>query len=86
MISMLVKMAPAAATKEDVCGKPLMNALIAAKEVETSTTKMEKTTDKASHTPSLSRHSSPIVSKGNGIPIDAYEFTNELLGSLHISV
>ncbi|XP_059444820.1 uncharacterized protein LOC132176587 isoform X2 [Corylus avellana] len=58
-----VKMALAAARKEDVCGKPLMNALIATKEVETSNTKMEKTTNEASHTPSLSRHSSPIVSK-----------------------
>lgn len=76
MISMLVKIALAAATKEVVYGKPLMNALIPAKEVETSNTKMEKTTNKASHTPSLSRHSSPIVSSGNGIPTNVYEFTN----------
>jgi hypothetical protein len=66
---MLVNMALAAATKEVVCGNPPMNACITAIEVETSNTKTKKTTNKASHTPSLSRHSPPIVSSGNGILI-----------------
>jgi len=38
--------------------------------------KTENTINKVSCTPSTSRHSSPIVNSGNGIPIDAYEFTN----------
>ncbi|XP_062170111.1 uncharacterized protein LOC133875871 isoform X3 [Alnus glutinosa] len=59
-----VNMALAAATKEVVCGNPPMNACITAIEVETSNTKTKKTTNKASHTPSLSGHSPPIVSSG----------------------
>lgn len=64
------------ATEELVMEKPLVGALIPAKEVETSNMKTENTINKVSRTPSTSRHSSPIVNSGNGIPIDAYEFTN----------
>jgi hypothetical protein len=69
MVSMSGKGHLIAATEELVMEKPLMEALIPAKKVETSNMKTQNTINKASHTPSPSRHSSPIVNSGNRIPI-----------------
>ena len=74
------------ATEELVMEKPLTGALIPAKQVETSNMKTQNTINKASRTHSPSRHSSPIVNSGNGIPIDANEFTNRSCWALCISL
>ncbi|XP_059443572.1 uncharacterized protein LOC132175600 isoform X2 [Corylus avellana] len=62
-----------AATEELVMKKPLMEALIPAKEVETSNMKTQNAINKASHTPSPSRHSSPIVNSEKLALVDLEE-------------
>ncbi|XP_059443576.1 uncharacterized protein LOC132175601 isoform X3 [Corylus avellana] len=62
-----------AATEELVMEKPLTGALIPAKEVETSNMKTENTINKASRTPSPTRHSSPIVNSEKMALVDLEE-------------
>lgn len=86
MIFMSGKGVLVATTEELVCEIPLMDALIPDKEVETSNTKLEKATNKASCKHSASRPCLPIASLGTRILINAYKVSDRSCWVLCISL